>query len=305
MIQFVHPGWLLALLVPLAQAVWSWRQRGQPLVLPFDHGAIPSRAGWRRVVDFLGLAPAGLLAVVIVLLARPQRAATPENRRDLTNIQFCLDVSGSMRSPFGDGTRSDHAIRAIQDFTEYRKGDAFGLTIFGSDVLHWVPVTRDLSALRMSAPFLRPERMPPYLGGTQIGKALRSVRAMLVSRPEGDRMVILVSDGESADLYGGQAEEIGQELRRDGIVVFYIHVAEGQPQEETFTVARLTGGEAFAAGDPSALKEVFGRIDRMKPARLKPAAPEWVDDHRWVAGAGLALVALHLVALAGLRYTPW
>lgn len=305
MIQFVHPAWLLALWAPLALAAWSWRQRGQPLVLPFDHGAVPSRAGWRRVVDLLGLAPAGLLAVVILLLARPQRAATPEHRRDLTNIQFCLDVSGSMRASFGDGTRSDQAIRAIQDFTGHRRGDAFGLTIFGSEVLHWVPVTRDLSALRLSAPFLRPERMPPYLGGTRIGKALRSVRGRLVERPEGDRMVILVSDGESADLGQGQAEEIGGELRRDGIVVFYIHVAEGQPQEEAFTVARMTGGEAFGAGDPAALKEVFGRIDRMKPARLKPAAPEWVDDFRWAAGSGLVLVTLQLAALAGLRYTPW
>ena len=50
-----------------------------------------------------------------------------------------------MKSPFGDGTRSDKAIEAIKEFTTYRKGDAFGLTIFGSDVLHWVPVTKDLS----------------------------------------------------------------------------------------------------------------------------------------------------------------
>src|SRR5206468_11715957 len=66
-----------------------------------------------------------------------QRLANTDKERALTNILFALDVSGSMTSPFGDGKRSDKAIEAINEFTTYRKGDAFGLTIFGSDVLHW------------------------------------------------------------------------------------------------------------------------------------------------------------------------
>ena len=59
----------------------------------------------------------------------------------LTNLEFCLDVSGSMMAQYGSGTRSDKALEAIVDFTSYRKGDAFGLTAFGTEVLHWVPVT--------------------------------------------------------------------------------------------------------------------------------------------------------------------
>jgi len=245
------------------------------------------------------------LAVALLLLAGPQRLAVAEDARVLTNIQFVLDVSGSMTSPFGDGTRADKATRALIDFTSYRKGDAFGLTLFGSDVLHWVPVTKDLSALKLSAPFMRPEKMPPYMGGTMIGRALRSVQKVLNQRPEGDRMVVLISDGESADLSGGAAQEIGEELARDGIIVFYVHVAEGSPQEETFTLASLTGGQAFAAGDPAALKEVFQRIDRMKPARLQPSAPEPVAFLRPFALAGLLLVALKAISLFGLRYSPW
>jgi Ca-activated chloride channel family protein len=239
------------------------------------------------------------------LLAGPQRLAVPGAARVLTNIQFVLDVSGSMTAPFGDGTRADKAGQALVDFTSYRKGDAFGLTLFGSDVLHWVPVTKDLSALKLSAPFLRPEKMPPYMGGTMIGLALRSVQKVLNQRPEGDRMVVLISDGQSADLGGGMAQEIGEEFARDNIRVFYIHVAEGSPQEETFTLASLTGGQAFAAGDPSALKEVFKRIDEMKPARLEPSAPEPVDFFRPFAVAGLALLGLKTLSLFGLRYSPW
>lgn len=303
--SFAHPAILLLLILPVLLAWWELQRRGHPLVLPFDHSH-PRRGGaLRRIVLAANLLGALLLAVAIVLSAGPQRLTNQEKTRALTNILFALDVSGSMTSPFGDGKRSDKAIEAIKEFTTYRKGDAFGLTIFGSDVLHWVPVTKDLSALRSSAPFLRPERMPQYLWGTQIGRALRACQKVLTAQPEGDRMVVLISDGESYDLGGGAAEELGNSLSADRITVYYIHVAEGEPQNETFTIASLTGGQAFAAGDPAALREVFQHIDRMQPARLKPGTPEYGDFVWPFALAGLGLLGLQLVSSYGLRFTPW
>ena len=302
---FARPWLLLLLVLPVALGLWEWQRRGRPLVLPLDHSQARPRAWLRRVVTGANLLAALLLAVAILLLAGPQRLAVSPAARVLTNIQFVLDVSGSMTAPFGDGTRADKATQALIDFTSYRKGDAFGLTLFGTDVLHWVPVTKDLSALKLSAPFLRPEKMPPYMGGTMIGRAVRSVQKILSERPEGDRMVVLISDGESADLSGGVAQELGEELARDQIVVFYVHVAEGAPQDETFTLASLTGGQAFTAGDPAALKEVFQRIDQMKPARLQPSAPERVDCFWPFAVVGIGLLGLQVVSGFGLRYTPW
>ena len=74
----------------------------------------------------------GLLAIAILLLAGPQRPSASADARVLTNLEFCLDVSGSMMAPFGDGKRADKALEAIIEFTSYRKGDAFGLTAFGT-----------------------------------------------------------------------------------------------------------------------------------------------------------------------------
>jgi Ca-activated chloride channel homolog len=302
---FSHPWVLLILVAPLLLVLWECQRRGHPLVLPFDHTQPPRRRLLRRIITAANLLPALLLAIAILLLAGPQRLASPDQKRQVVNILFALDVSGSMKSPFGDGTRSDKAIEAIKEFTTYRKGDAFGLTIFGSDVLHWSPVTKDLSALRLSAPFLRPERMPSYLWGTQIGRALRACQKALTTEPEGDRMVVLISDGESSDLGGGAAEELGNALGADRITVYYIHVAEGQPQNETFTIASLTGGQAFAAGDPTALREVFKHIDQMQPAKLRPGTPEYADFLWPIALAGLSFLGLQVVSAFGLRYTPW
>lgn len=303
--NFARPFLLLLLIVPVLLVWWEWRRRGRPLVLPLDHSGARPRRWLERTVKCANLLAPLLLAVAILLLAGPQRLATPKEERVLTNIEFVLDVSGSMAWAFGDGTRADKAFEAIVDFTSYRKGDAFGLTIFGTEVVHWVPLTKDLTALRLAAPFLRPEKMPPHMMGTRIGNALEAVRKILSSRQEGDRMVVLVSDGVSYDLGAGVAQKLGEDLSRDNISMFYIHTADGEPQEETFTVASMTGGQAFAAGDPASLREVFQRIDAMKPTKLKPAAPENADWFWPFAVTGLGLLGLQTLSLFGLRFTPW
>ena len=183
---FRHPWVLILLLVPALLLIWVWR-RGGGLVLPFDHA--PPRGGkWIR--GLIGVAesmPAVLLGIVILILAGPQRWSEPRTQKVLTNIEFCVDVSGSMGAQFGDGSRYDASMKAINDFLDYREGDAFGLTFFGNAVLHWVPLTTDISAFRCAPPFMRPGTIPSWFGGTEIGRALLACRKVLGSRDEGDR----------------------------------------------------------------------------------------------------------------------
>ncbi|HXG09962.1 MAG TPA: vWA domain-containing protein, partial [Gemmataceae bacterium] len=258
--NFLYPGVLLALLVPAALLVWVWRGERRRLVLPFDYGRPGRGLGWRIILGVAESLPPLLLAVVIVLLAGPQQLGEPKEKRVLTNIELCLDVSGSMTAPFGDGTRYDAAMKEAEAFCSYRKGDAFGLTFFGNNYLHWCPLTSDVSAIKCSPPFMRPENLPPGFGGTEIGKALRACRKVLAERQEGDRMIILISDGESFDLHGGNAEAIARELKNDHITVFAVIIGMDRIQDEIVTITATTGGEAFLAGDPEALTAVFRRI---------------------------------------------
>jgi len=158
--SFTSPLVLLALVVPLLLVAWVFRRSTGRVVLPFDH-ASAGRGRW--LFGMLAVAeaiPALLLAVVIVILAGPQRLGSPKTKRVLTNIEFCVDISGSMNAAFGEGTRYDGSMEAIDEFLDYREGDAFGLTFFGNAVLHWTPLTTDPSAIRCAPPFMRPGRVP-------------------------------------------------------------------------------------------------------------------------------------------------
>ncbi|MGE0536551.1 MAG: VWA domain-containing protein [Pirellulales bacterium] len=303
--NFGHPWVLMLLALPAALLVGVWRRPGQRLVLPLDHTAVRSS---RLIYGLVGLAesaPAMLLAVAILLLAGPERLGDPVTKRSLTNIELCVDVSGSMTAEFGEGTRYDASMRAIDEFLDYRKGDAFGLTFFGNNVLHWVPLTSDTSAIRCSPPFMRPEVVPPWFGGTAIAKAIMACREVLTGRQEGDRMIVLVSDGWSFDLDNGTDIELAGKLKADRITVYAIHIGEGSVPDPIVNLTALTGGEVFEPGDEAALAGVFQRIDAMQQTRLERTAPERQDFFLPCCVAGLTLVGLSGLSLFGVRYTPW
>ena len=306
--QFAHPAVLFALALPVVLLAWVWGNRWllptRRVVLPLDRAR--ARGGWWvwTLITLAECIPPLLLAVAVCIVAGPQRNGPPQQKRALTNIQFAVDVSGSMTSQFGEGTRYDASMAAIDKFLDFRKGDAFGLTFFGDSFVHWVPLTTDVTAIRCSPPFMRPELAPPAFGGTAIAKALNGCKSELRRRDEGDKMIVLITDGFSGDLAGNDAE-IARELNADGVSVFCIIVAGIEPQSEIVNICRLTGGEAFRADDPDALPAVFKKIDAMKQAKLTPTMVETVDYYEPFALTGAVLLVLGALALFGLRYTPW
>lgn len=303
--SFAYPWVLVLLLAPIALLGWTWRRHGGRVAVPFDHADAPRGRFSALGLNLADSLPPLLLAVGVVLLAGPQETGEPKTRRVLTNIEFCVDVSGSMTASFGDGNRYDASMAAIDRFLDGRPDDAYGLTFFGNSVLHWTPLTSDVSALKCAPPFMDPRRIPGWFGGTEIGKALLACRKILRERQEGDRMIILVSDGWSADLYGSRSEEISDLLAADGIVVYGIHVAGGAVPDDIVTITANTGGEAFPADDPEGLAAIFARISAMSQTRLEKTAPESRDDFFPWCVAGLACTGAWAMAGFGLRGNPW
>lgn len=315
-ISFANWYYLFGLFAPLSILIWTWLRDHFPnlgygsdrrIALPQDHGV--ARGGLVSNVFIKIFISAGslMLAAAIVLWAGPRRLGVPQTERELTNIEFCLDLSGSMTASFGEGSRYDAAMIAINDFVDLRKGDAFGLTIFSSRAGHWIPLTTDASAFKCAIPFLDPETDLPagYSAGTEIGLGLITCQEVLNTRNEGDRMIILVSDGQSADLDNGQDEVIAKSLAEDGIVVYSIHIGSGFTPPEVSSITNITSGKSFSPHDVESLKEVFAKIDAMKAVKLKRTYAEIVDWFGPFSIAGLVLAGMSLVSILGMRYTPW
>ena len=320
---FLHPQWLALLALPVILAFWEWVRRGQPIALPFDHGR--QRRG--LVLNFLVLCanclPAGLLALAILFLAHPITYTPPEVERKLTNIQILLDTSGSMAENHGSQAngrhrRFDSAMDAIEKFINARKGDAYGLTIFSRHYIHWVPLTLDTQSIMLARPFIQPDNPrldPPSMGRhglpdalwgiTQIGKALYGAADLLAQRPSGDRMVILLTDGESSDIKPPKDSPIISELRAQNITVFAIMLTNDEIEPALVGIARATGGEVFNAATPEALQTVFRSIDAMKKVVVLEKQPQVADYYDPFFAPAIALLVLGVLTLFGLRFTPW
>ena len=306
--MFSRPWLLLLLALPVLHLYWVWTRRGGRVAMPFDSDGSRRLGSGALMRTLLGVGeslPAMMLAVAVLLLALPQELAAPKQKRALTNIQFLVDISGSMTAKFGKGSRYDASMGAINEFLDFRDGDSFGLTFFGNNYLHWVPLTSDPSAFRNSIPFMRPETAPPGFGGTEIGKAVLGAREVLTSRSEGDRMMILITDGFSSDLSNGAEMEIAKRLRKDGIKLFAVNIQESEAPGEIVNLARTTGGEVFNPGDTNALASVFEQIDEMTKAELEQGTAELVDWFFPFCIAGLSVLGVFGLFLLGWRYTPW
>ncbi len=140
--SFGNWHWLFALFIPASMLVWIWLRDQFPtlglghdrrIALPQDYGVAANGRVWDFFVRCFMSAGPLMLAVAIILWAGPRHLDVPKAKRELTNIEFCLDLSGSMMARFGNGSRYDAAMEALNGFVTQREGDAFGLTVFGDN----------------------------------------------------------------------------------------------------------------------------------------------------------------------------
>ncbi|MFM8470989.1 MAG: VWA domain-containing protein [Limisphaerales bacterium] len=173
-------------------------------------------------------------------------------------------------------------------------------------------------AIMLSRPFIQPDNpridppnmvrkgLPDALWGiTYIGKALYGVADLLAERPSGDRMIIMLTDGESSDIKSPKDQAIIAALRAQNITVFAIMMCEEQIEPALVGIARATGGDVFNAATPEALHAVFKSIDEMKKVVVLQKQPQASDYYDPFFLPAMVLLGLSVLAMFGLRFTPW
>jgi Ca-activated chloride channel family protein len=173
-------------------------------------------------------------------------------------------------------------VRAVaHDFTLKRSGDRVGLVLFGTRAFLQAPLTPDLATV---AKLLDESEVGLAGEATAIGDALGLAVKHLHERPEGERVLVLLSDGESNA--GVLDPKRAAELARDaGVRVYTIGVGTGQavarrrgaraaPGADEATlreIAAATGGRYFRADDTESLVGVYRDIDALEPTQGNPA----------------------------------
>ena len=304
MIEFAR-FWALALL-PLPLVVWYL---APPLVA---RNAIAVPPGVWQVLDrartpgegVIGLLRHGLAArvlswaLIVVALAGPQtneqQLLAPTGR----DVIVAVDLSASMGEAHEDDPKGARQIDLVGPFAtgliQARHGDRVGLIAFGSEAYLIAPLTHDVRAVATMLPEVTiglPGRR------TDLGQAIGLTVQILRAQPKGERVLVMVSDGEAnvGDLAAMDAARLAAE---HGVTIHAVgFAAEIAPENARHMseIAEATGGRYFEATDEQTLAGVEAAIDRMLPVRATDTPDHVTRDWTWL----VALLALGTLVAVG------
>lgn len=317
MFEFAWPWVLLVLPLP-----WIFRyllpaadsQQPQALVVPFyahlqplAQGAANQRAGKINHRQWLYLI---IWLLLVASACRPQwlgePVELPVTGRDL---MLAVDLSGSMAEE--DMVVQQRVVdrltalkNVLSEFILRREGDRLGLILFGTQAYLQAPLTFD----RRTVTQLLDESVINLAGkNTAIGDAIGLAVKRLRERPEGQRVLILMTDGantagqmeplKAAELAAQAGVKIytigvgaGEVLRRTLLGVQRVNTARDLDESTLQKIAELTGGEYFRARDPQGLEAIYQQLDQLEP--LAEEAESFRPLHAlymWPLGAAVLL----------------
>ena len=270
-----------------------------------------THAGSRTQLAVLAL----LWAALVVTLMQPQWLEPyTEVRTEGYDLMLAVDTSRSMEAlDFTVEGRQVTRMAVIKGvlarFIKAREGDRIGIVVFGSQAFVLSPMTLDMRALHTLLDGVV-SRMAG--NGTAIGDAIGVSVKKLRERPEGSRVLILVTDGENTE--GSMPPVLAAQVAaHEGIRIYTIGVGskglvpffeEGEMKqvemeidEDLLTeVANITGGAYFRATDTGALEKIYQQIDALEKTQAESRSVMIARPlYRWPLG--LALLLLFLLGL--------
>jgi Ca-activated chloride channel family protein len=317
MIHFLHPQFLLLLLVLPLIALWLGR-RGRVAAVEYSSAAVArevaretrSRAGrWTTLVPLLAA------ALLIVGLARPQlRQGSTEVQASGIDMMLAIDVSGSMQSldyKLDDKPvdRVDIVKSVVSKFIDARPDDRMGLIEFAGEPFLISPLTLDHDWLQQGVDRVTTGTIPD---GTAIGDAIAMGVNRLRDQPAKSKVLILLTDGcsntgkvspliaaEAAKALGIKIYTIGAGVRgeapmpvKDEFGQTHIVMVKSDVDEDTLNkIAQETGGQFFRATDTDSLKQTYAQIDRMEKTTHAIKKYEHVSElFAWAVIPGLMVL---------------
>ena len=325
MIEWIWPWAFAALPLPFLVR-WFMRpsQRVQsaltvPDLSSFHSAEVHHSNDWQRqLIKLMLLGFAWVLLVTAT--ARPQwtgdAITLPTSGRDL---MLAVDISGSMATKdmqvSGEFLDRLTIVKAVVgQFAQARVGDRVGLILFGTNAYLQAPLTFDLKSVNR----LLVEAPVGIAGGkTAIGDAIGLAVKRLRQRPQGDKVLILLTDG--ANNVGEVEPDKAAELAaRDGITIYTVGVGADEMRlpsvfralgnrvtnpsadldENTLEeIAAVTAGRYFRARDPQALVQIYDAIDELEPVEQEAETYRPIQAlYYWPLALAMCCVLLMLIS---------
>lgn len=225
----------------------------------------------------------------VLAVANPQwvgePTSMPTSGRDLL---LAVDISGSMGTldmAYRGQTinRLMSIKKVIGDFVQRRKADRLGLVLFGSQAYLQAPLTYD----RNTVFDLLQETEIGFAGEqTAIGDAIGLSVKRLRSRPDANRVVVLLTDG--ANTSGELSPEKATELAVQAKIKIYtiafgadtmevpgifgnrtVNPSRDLDEPTMMMIAEQTGGRYFRARNLEELDNIHHELDRLEPIEIQ------------------------------------
>jgi len=172
------------------------------------------------VCGVAGFGPGGYAGSELEELLPVTSGPSQERQRSLALV-VCLDASGSMARPVGNG-RYFQAVQRGVPWERLRAEDRLAVVLFAEQPRVQRPFAPPSPDLRERLSALRPE------GGTDVGLALASALELAASAESDERLVILATDSEEAAprRHAARLGRAAQQLD-PGSRVALVHLGEG------------------------------------------------------------------------------
>ncbi|MAW07892.1 MAG: hypothetical protein CME61_06365, partial [Halobacteriovoraceae bacterium] len=226
-------------------------------------------------------------ALICFAVAKPIKyIGSSENKKDVRDILFVVDVSRSMLAVDFIPNRLEVSKQHIRDFIKLRGGDRLGTIMFAEKIITLSPLTFDQESVLSMVD----EINVGFLGnGTNIGDAVGLASKRLSESDVKTKIIILLTDGVSnvGNLNPIQAakfsEELGIKIYSIGIgtdnkaklpykvsgKTFYQEIPGGSIDIETLKkMSTKTGGAFYYAKSSTSLKNVFNSIDKLEKTKI-------------------------------------
>ncbi len=289
-VVFAYPQvfYLLLLLIPLV--VWYYfKQRSVPSVQVSSTASveklpIPFRQYLRHVLFGLRLL---MLALLIVILARPQSSNSWENvSTQGIDIVLAIDISSSMLAQDLKPDRLEASKNVAIEFIAGRPNDRIGLVVFSAESFTQCPLTTDHAVL---INLFKDIKSGIIEDGTAIGVGLANAVKRLKDSEAISKVIILLTDGvnnqgvidpltaaELAKAFNIRVYTIG--VGTEGTAPYpmqdmfgrkYMASMPVEIDEEILQhISDITNGKYFRATDNNKLRQIYYEIDKMEKSKI-------------------------------------